>query len=437
MSKSSNKNNTTSTNSKNSDSLNNQLKHHDAELKRANRALTVISQTNRALLRATDESIFLNEVCEIITQTPGYLLAWIGFAVHDEEKNVKAVAHAGFKVGYLEKIKVHWGDDPLGCGLTGTAIKTGKIQISNNILENPAYAPWYDFGKEHGFNSVIVLPFAFHEKNAGTLNIYSSEFDAFDKNEVDLLSQLASDIEFGLDVIRLRNELVENNMKLKRYSEELEQFVYISSHDLQEPLRSISSYLQLLELKYKDKLDKQADDYINFAVSGAKRLQEMIYDLRFYSSIGSKSEDFNDINLNDVLDAVVKYLDPKMKASNAVVTYDKLPVIKANADQIYQLFLCLIDNGIKFHREEPPRIHVKAEKKNNEWQFSVSDNGMGIDQQYFPNLFNIFKRLVGKDVPGNGIGLPMSKKIVEHHHGEIWVESTLGKGSTFYFTIPT
>jgi light-regulated signal transduction histidine kinase (bacteriophytochrome) len=224
---------------------------------------------------------------------------------------------------------------------------------------------------------------------------------------------------------------------LERSNKELEQFAYVASHDLQEPLRMVASYTQLLEKRYKDRLDSDANEFIQFAVDGAIRMQRLINDLLAYSRVGTRSKPFKPIDSHGVLGQAIANLSALIEENQAVVTNDDLPPIMADQSQMVQLFQNLIGNAIKFRSDQSPRIHVSAEQKGNEWVFSVEDNGIGIDPQFKERIFVVFKRLHQKEeYPGTGMGLAICKKIVERHGGRMWVESELQKGSTFYFSIP-
>jgi light-regulated signal transduction histidine kinase (bacteriophytochrome) len=225
--------------------------------------------------------------------------------------------------------------------------------------------------------------------------------------------------------------------ELERSNAELEQFAYIASHDLQEPLRMVSSYTQLLARRYQGKLDADADDFIGFAVDGANRMQRLIQDLLTYSRVNTRGRPFAPTDCNEVLAQVKLNLSLAIEENGATIRYDKLPTILADDGQLIQLFQNLIGNAIKFHGEEPPRIEVSARQTEGEWLFSVADNGIGMEPQYHERIFVIFQRLHGRSsYPGTGIGLAVSKRIVGRHGGRIWVESAPGEGSTFYFTIP-
>jgi len=225
--------------------------------------------------------------------------------------------------------------------------------------------------------------------------------------------------------------------ELRRSNAELEQFTYIASHDLQEPLRMISIFTQLLARRYKGKLDRSADEFIGYVVDGAIRMQQMLEDLLTYSRIGTHAKPFEQVNCEDVFNQAVANLGVDIEENKATVTHDPLPAIMADASQMVQLFQNLISNAIKFRREEAPRVHVSAERKKNEWVFSVRDNGIGISPDFMGRLFQIFQREHAvSEYPGTGVGLAICRRIVEHHGGRIWAESQLGRGSTFYFTIP-
>jgi len=226
--------------------------------------------------------------------------------------------------------------------------------------------------------------------------------------------------------------------ELKRSNTELEQFAYVASHDLQEPLRMISSYVQLLSRRYKGKLEKDADEFIEFAVDGSTRMMGMIQALLTYSRVGTKGKPPEPTNCEEIFARTLKNLQAALEEKGAEVTHDPLPTVMADGIQMGQLFQNLIGNGVKFQGEGVrPHVHVSVEEKGDDWLFSFKDNGIGIDPQYKDRIFIIFQRLHGKqEYKGTGIGLAVCKRIVERHGGTIWVESELGKGATFKFTMP-
>jgi PAS domain S-box-containing protein len=225
--------------------------------------------------------------------------------------------------------------------------------------------------------------------------------------------------------------------ELNRSNEELGQFAYIASHDLQEPLRMVASYTQLLSRRYKGKLDADADEFIAFAVDGASRMQRLIQDLLAYSRVGTKGRDLLDTSGEEALQRALINLRGAVEESGAVVTHDPLPTVWADETQLIQLFQNLVGNGIKYQNGGVPRVHISAARNDGKkWIFSVKDNGLGIDSQYFDKIFGMFQRLHKREeFSGTGIGLAICKKIVERHGGSISVESQPGHGSTFRFAL--
>jgi len=234
-------------------------------------------------------------------------------------------------------------------------------------------------------------------------------------------------------------ELKRQAGELARSNEELVQFAYVASHDLKEPLRMVTHFVQLLEKKYAGRLDKDADEYIGYAVDGAVRMYELINDLLIYSRVGTdKRKVLATVDCDLVLDRVINNLQVSIKESGAVIERMPLPTIAVDPSQLAQLFQNLISNAIKFRGSQNPVVHVHALKKENEWLFCVGDNGIGIDAKFTERIFIIFQRLHSRqDYPGTGIGLAICKKIVEGHRGKIWVDSSLGSGSRFYFSLPS
>lgn len=235
----------------------------------------------------------------------------------------------------------------------------------------------------------------------------------------------------------LNDALEKRAIELQVSNTELERFAYVASHDLQEPLRMVSSFLHLLEKKVEGTLDKYGQQYIDFAVDGAERMKKLIQDLLEYSRVGTRKEAVKPVDCNEVMNAVVAHLSISIKEIDATIEVQKLPVINAVQSQMLQVFQNLVGNAIKYHDREPLVVEVGCNEKEKEWEFYVKDNGIGIDPKFFDKIFIIFQRLHNKtEYAGTGIGLAICKKIVEKHGGIMRVESTPGTGSTFYFTIP-
>jgi len=236
---------------------------------------------------------------------------------------------------------------------------------------------------------------------------------------------------------QLEQRVAERTAELQRSNEELQQFAYVVSHDLQEPLRVVASYVQQLAERYQDKLEAEANELISYALDGARRMQQLIVDLLAYSRIDTTGQEFAPTDCEGVLQCVLSDLRVAIEESGAEVTHDPLPQVMADNVQLGQVLQNLLGNAIKFRSQEPPRIHVSARQEGQQWVFSVRDNGIGINPRYAERIFGIFERLHPRtEYPGTGIGLAICKKIVERHGGQIWVESEPGKGAAFFFTLP-
>ncbi len=255
-------------------------------------------------------------------------------------------------------------------------------------------------------------------------------------NILDDLNYSSEELRKAHDVLEVR--VKERTAELARSNAELEQFAYIASHDLQEPLRMVSSYVQLLGRRYKGKLDRDADEFIAFASEGALRMQRLINDLLAFSRVGTRGKNFEAVSLETVLAQALENLQLATKEKKAAVTHDLLPMVFGDSGQLTQVFQNLIDNAIKFRGEELPMVHISARLEGSDCVCSVKDNGIGIAPEFINRLFLLFQRLhTRKDYPGTGLGLAICKRIIERHGGKIWVESIPGEGSTFYFRIPT
>lgn len=291
----------------------------------------------------------------------------------------------------------------------------------------------------------IALPVMSHPGAVlGVLFFGRQSADPFSERDERVASSLASQAAIAIDNARLftmaeqeRRRLEAARQVLQRSNEELRQFAYIASHDLQEPLRTVASFTQLLVARYGRQAGEEATEYAAFIVEGVERMSSLIHDLLEYSSTGASTALVSEPTPADAALAEVLFgLAASIQSSGATVTSDPLPEVWIEKHSLVTLLQNLIGNAIKYHGERPPRIHVSAEPAGAFWRFSVCDNGIGIPAEYRDRVFGIFKRLHGKEIPGTGIGLAICQRIVQWHGGEIWVESEPGSGSRFYFTVP-
>jgi PAS domain S-box-containing protein len=310
--------------------------------------------------------------------------------------------------------------------------------------------------------SSAYIPMIVKGEVTGLLEVQSERPEAYGPAEVALLGPAANQIGLAIENARLyeamQRELCERTRveeslrqtltELTRSNADLEQFAYVASHDLQEPLRMVASFVQLLAKRYRGQLDADADEFIGFAVEGATRIQALINDLLEYSRVDRYGRPLQPTAVEDVLAQTLRDMTLLINDSGAIIAHDPLPVVNADALQLQQVFQNLIGNAIKFRGPEPPRIYISARETfeisetskvygAKVWEFSVRDNGIGIEPQYTERIFKIFQRLHSRsEYAGTGIGLAMCKRVIERHGGRIWVESVLGAGATFYFTIP-
>lgn len=455
---------------------------------RLTRLYSVLSMVNEAIVRIRGPQELYERVCRIAVEEGEFVMTWVGL-LDPGETEIRPVAHAGREEGYLETARITVADTPRGRGPTGSAIREGRYFVCNDFVSDERMGPWRDDALLRGYRSSASFPLLVSGRVAGALTLYSGEHDFFDSEQIQLLTALSADLSFAMESIdadiqrrRAEEELKEyreqleeaveartrelkglneklsfevtvrrgaeeaiaqmNSLLEKRADEleavnkELEAFTYSASHDLQEPLRVVAGYVQLLEKRYRGKLGKDAEEFISFAVDGVRRMQRLINDLLSYSKIG-KIKEFGIVDCEDVLKGALADLKALIDETGAMVTHSPLPVLAADYSQMGHLFMNLMGNSIKYRSSAPPLIRISAERKGAEWLFAFRDNGIGIDPRYFGRIFEIFQRLHGKGAhSGSGIGLSICKKVVENHGGRIWVESQPNEGATFYFTIP-
>jgi light-regulated signal transduction histidine kinase (bacteriophytochrome) len=300
-----------------------------------------------------------------------------------------------------------------------------------------------------GFQSIAVIPINYHNEILGAINIADFNKDKVPSSKIEFIESTIAPLigeaiqrfnaEAELDEYRrnLEDKVVQRTQELARSNKDLEQFAYVASHDLQEPLRAVAGFVELLKMQLTNTLDEKTQKYMNFVVDGVLRMQTLIHGLLEYSRIGTRSRQAQPVDSRKALNHSLAHLERSISESDAKITVGNLPIVRMDELQFVQLFQNLIGNAIKFRSGQKPEIHIDAERTNGDWRFAVKDNGIGIEQEYADRIFLIFQRLHTRDkYPGTGIGLSICKKIVERHGGKIWVESQPGQGSTFYFTIP-
>jgi len=400
--------------------------------------LNIRNQIVRKFLTVTDEEMF-HDVLKVTLDAMDSPFGVFGYIDQNGDFIVPSMTrHIWEECNILDK-DIIFKKETWGCSSWPTAIREKQSNYSN---EPSDLTPEGHIKIQRH----ATMPVIHHDKVIGLLQVANKESD-YTKVDVDLLEKLAETIGPILAARLERNHeenrrtqaelaLEEKVIELERSNKELEQFAYVASHDLQEPLRMVSSYTQLIEKRYKDKLDDDAHEFISFAVDGANRMQRLINDLLDYSRVTTRGNPFRKLDLSSIMGQVIVNLHQKISETQAMIVNDDLPFVKGDESQLIRLFQNLIDNAIKFKGEGSPRITINATTENKTVTISVQDNGIGIDQIYSDRIFTIFQRLHGKDkYPGTGIGLAICKRIVERHGGSIWFTSEEGKGTTFWFTL--
>lgn len=339
--------------------------------------------------------------------------------------------------------------------------RQGRVYLLN-IADSATVEPCLlDFMEQIGVQSKLVMPIVVQDLFWGLLIAHQCSYPRqWLSEEIDIMRQLADQMGIALTQAHFLEQSTQRSEELARSNADLEEFAYVASHDLQEPLRTVTGYLQLFQKRYSHRLDSDGLEFINFAMEGVTRMRTLIQDLLIYSRVGTRARFPERISVQDSLQQALASLQTLIEERGAIVTHAPLPIVWADKTQLTQLFQNLIGNGIKFCREIPPRLHInvtlrplpaphapegfsprlvldRAQISPEEWLFSVADNGIGIDPQHFATIFMPFQRLHNRtEYPGTGIGLAVCKKIVDRHGGTLWVESQPGEGSTFYFTLP-
>lgn len=446
------------------DELEVRVRERTAELMEANRALQAeIAEHRRAREALELDESRLEALVQLNQMTDASMQVLTEFALEE------AVRLTSSKMGYLGFMNddesvltmLAWSKDVAAqcnvpgrpvvyhveqMGLWGEAIRQRKAIITNDYSASGPSKKGLPEGHPN-ISRHMNVPVFEGDRIVAVAGVANKE-EGYDESDVRQMALLIQGMWRLIQRKLAEDELVQHRERLEKLVEarteelarsnrELEQFAYVASHDLQEPLRMIGSYVQLLERRYKDKLDQDATEFIAFAVDGAQRMQRLINDLLMYSRVGTRRKELTRTSCENVLDLSLANLQTAIGESGAEVTHDALPEVMADETQFLQLFQNLIGNAVKFRGEDPPRIHVSATQADNEWIFAVKDNGIGMDVEQAERIFMIFQRLhTREEYPGTGIGLAVCKRIVERHDGRIWVESEPGNGSAFSFAIP-
>jgi PAS domain S-box-containing protein len=353
--------------------------------------------------------------------------------VEPETGDLKIIVQRGFAKDFLD----YFNAVRKGMAACGIAMKNGSRAIVENVESDPLLDD--DSRKvmlAAGARSVQSTPFI--TRSGQLLGMFSTHYRAarsFDERNFRLLDMLAQQAADLIERQSAEQELLRINDELRRANADLNQFAYAASHDLQEPLRMITSYSQMLMKGYQGELDEAAL-CVKFITAGTQRMRDLLADLLVYTQVNDAACATEIVDLNQVLEKQLENLKVSLDESKAVVTHDELPPIRGHEAHFLQIFQNLISNALKYRKTDPPAIHIASRPLEDVWLFSVADNGIGIDSAYHQDIFGVFKRLHGREVPGTGIGLAICKRAVERYGGRIWVESQIDHGSTFYFTLP-
>ncbi|MGD0335916.1 MAG: MEDS domain-containing protein [Candidatus Omnitrophota bacterium] len=440
------------------------LRKSEGQLKKLNRMLKALSDSDQAMMRADNEADYLNKICEIIIEDCGYSMVWIGFAEEDEDRTVRPVAQAGFEEGYLKTVNITWSDTEFGRGPTGTAIRTGKPSICRNMLTDTNFKPWRQEAIKRGYASSIVLPLITADRVFGAINIYSREPDPFSEKEVQLLSELADDLAYGIQAIRLRAEHAQAEEELHRADEilkrdketlerivkertekllaaelELEKAKHLSdigtlaatvAHELRNPLAAIGIAAHNIKRKAKN---PDLEHHLSNIEKKVSESDQIINNLLYYSRI--KPPHYERINIRDIINECV---DTKKKGFHNKISCKvrmRVPDIFIEADplQMKEVFSNIINNACDAISGERGKVEIAIHDETNSVRIDICDNGCGIEKEYLSKVFDPFFTTKAK---GTGLGLSVCQQIVHLHGGSISIESQPQKGTTVTVSLP-
>jgi PAS domain S-box-containing protein len=399
-------------------------------LEHSMRRFELLAATAGELLRSTSPQTIVESLCRKVMD---YLDCHVFFNFLADEKSGRLHLNACAGIPAREAASIEWLD--YGVAICGCVALEGRRIVAEHIPTTPDERT--DLVKSYGIKAFACHPLLAPDGRViGTLSFGTRSRETFGPDDLSLMKAVADHVATAM--IRMQGEQVlrQTAEELARSNRDLEQFAYVSSHDLREPLRTISGFVQILQERYRDKLDARANEYIRFVVDGARRMEQLINDLLAYSRVGSGAA-IKNWQAQKSVDAALNALKGSIEESQARILVDPMPTVPADGTLLTLVFQNLVGNAIKFRSQVPPEIQIGARKEEKAWVFWVKDNGIGLSREYSDKIFAIFRRLHTRGkYPGTGIGLAICKKIVEQHGGSIWVESEPGQGAAFYFSLP-
>ena len=415
-----------------------QRKMREEDVQRVGRRFELLAHTAGELLQSTEPQTVIESLC---TQVMHYLdcHTFFNFLVDDQTDRLELKASHGINPEEAWRLRfLDFGMDVCGC-----VARDGHRIVSEHIPSTPD--PRTEMVKSFGIKAYACHPlFGLNGRVIGTLSFGTRNRETFSTDDLSLMKAVADQV--AVAFVRMRSEMAlresektarERAEELARSNMDLEQFAYIASHDLKEPLRMVTGFLSLIRDQYLDKLEGNADEYIGYAMNSAGRMQELVDALLLFARVGRGSH-METVDFSVVVNRAIENLTTCIEESQTIVTHDSMPTLSANALEMIQVFQNLLGNAIKFRSGVSPTIHIGAREEEDHWVFSIQDNGIGIDMRFSERIFMIFQCLHTQDeYSGTGVGLAICKRIVERHGGRIWVESQQGIGSTFSFTIPS
>ena len=419
------------------------------------RLYRVLSKVNEAIVRAEDQETLFQQACRIAVEDGLFRMAWIGL-IDPANRVLKAVVQYGFESGYLESLMIPLEDVPEGRGPTGVAAREGRIDVCNDLAQDPRMAPWREKAMARGYQSSAALPLRLGGTVVGALTLYAEQPGFFTTEEIALLESMAGDLSFAMESIerearrrqaeeeiRGLNEELDLRVK-KRTAElefanrELESFSYSVSHDLRAPLRAIQGFSRMLMADHAAQLDAEGLRLLNVITTNTKLMTALIEDLLALSRLGRHEIRKGSFNLTDMARQVFEQLKSQEPERDLQFIMKDLPPTHGDPSLIRQVLVNLLTNAVKYTKQRKTAvIEVGGNDAANETVYYIKDNGVGFDERYADKLFGVFQRLhSGEEYEGTGVGLAIVKRITERHGGRVWAEGKVNEGATFYFALP-